>query len=164
MALFSVLNLAPMALVVVVQRKLFQSWIICVDSQLFSRQLFSRQLFSRQLFSRQLFSRHFFPLDSKLSKIAKKSTNKYASRDQEELATDHKMLGKIISPEQSKIKKQRWMTLQRDGSSSSCYSNIERMLSLLSLLSSLSSSSLSSLTLSSSSIVLVFNMAFIDMP
>ncbi len=50
MALFSVLNLAPMALGVIVQRKLFQSWIICVDSQLFSCQLFSRQLFSHQLF------------------------------------------------------------------------------------------------------------------
>ncbi len=52
----------------------------------------------------------YFPVDSQLSKIAKKSTNEYASRDQEELAmdvtsVDKKMLGKIISPEQSKKKR-----------------------------------------------------------
>jgi hypothetical protein len=31
---------------------------------------------------------NYFPVDSQSSKIAKKSTNEYASRDQEELATD----------------------------------------------------------------------------
>ncbi len=62
-----------------------------------------------------------FPVDSQLTKLQRRGTNEYASRDQKELATevtskklcrcvglvtsvDWKMLGKIISPEQSKTK------------------------------------------------------------
>jgi hypothetical protein len=43
---------------------------------------------AKALFSCLEFFADYFPVDSQLSKIAKNSTNKYASRDQEELATD----------------------------------------------------------------------------
>ncbi len=66
MALFSVFNLAPMALVVVVQCKLFQFWIICVDSQLFSRQSFSSQLFPA----------NYFPVPTSMRWETKKSSRR----------------------------------------------------------------------------------------